>query len=67
MLQGTANSGGSVINMSFNTPAELAFSLNWTNPEYKFTTGVSSQDVSYTIEMDTAGATTSPILKRHLW
>ncbi len=56
VLQGTANSGGSVINMSFTTPNEVAFSLNWTNPEYRFTTGVSSQDVTYTIEMDTAGA-----------
>lgn len=56
VLQGTANSGGSVINMSFTTPTEVAFSLSWTNPEYKFTTGISSQDVSYTIEMDTAGA-----------
>ena len=33
-----------------------AIKLNWTNPEYKFTTGISSQDVNYTIEMDTLGA-----------
>ena len=33
-----------------------ALRLNWTNPDYKFTTGVSSQDVSYLLEMDTLGA-----------
>ncbi len=30
--------------------------LNWTNPEYRFTTGISSQDVTYTVEIDTLGA-----------
>ncbi len=30
--------------------------LNWTNPNYSFTTGVSSHDVIYTLEMDTLGA-----------
>ena len=33
-----------------------ALVLRWTNPDYKFTTGISSQDVSYTIELDTLGA-----------
>jgi len=38
-----------------------AFVLSWTNPNYSFTTGVSSQNVSYTIEIDTTGANfTSP-------
>jgi len=60
VLQGTANSGGSVVNMSFTTPNAQAFSLSWTNPEYKFTTGVSSQDVSYIIEIDTAASFTNP-------
>lgn len=32
-----------------------AIRLNWSNPEYKFTTGISSQDVKYTMEMDTLG------------
>lgn len=32
-----------------------AIALNWTNPDYKFTTGVSSQDVTYTLEIDTLG------------
>jgi hypothetical protein len=33
-----------------------AIKLSWTNPNYKFTTGIGSQDVSYLIEIDTAGA-----------
>src|SRR5262249_27932830 len=35
--------------------ANTAIVLKWTNPDYTFTTGVSSQDVSYTLEMDTLG------------
>jgi starch-binding outer membrane protein SusE/F len=30
--------------------------LNWTNPNYKFNTGLSSQNVSYTIQFDTTGS-----------
>ena len=33
-----------------------ALALNWTNPNYRFSTGVSSHDVTYTLEIDTAGA-----------
>lgn len=36
--------------------ANTAIVLNWTNPDYKFTTGLSSQDVTYALEMDTLGA-----------
>jgi starch-binding outer membrane protein SusE/F len=36
--------------------ANTALVLNWTNPDYQFTTGLSSQDVTYTFEMDTLGA-----------
>lgn len=35
---------------------QLAMKFNWNNPDYRFTTGVSSQDVTYTLEVDTAGA-----------
>src|SRR4029077_6705277 len=35
--------------------ANTAIVLKWTNPDYKFTTGISSQDVTYTIDIDTAG------------
>ena len=30
--------------------------LNWTNPNYSFNTGVSSQDVNYVVEIDVVGA-----------
>ena len=36
--------------------SNTALVLNWTNPAYQFTTGISSHDVTYTLEMDTAGA-----------
>ena len=33
-----------------------AITFNWTNPDYKFTTGLSSQDVFYTLQIDTTGS-----------
>lgn len=33
-----------------------AIRFNWTNPEFRFTTGISSQDVNYKLEFDTVGA-----------
>jgi starch-binding outer membrane protein SusE/F len=50
----TANKA--VIPMTYLTRDNEAVVFNWTNPEYKFTTGVSSQDVSYLLEVDTTGA-----------
>jgi len=38
-----------------------ANTFTWTNPNYKFSTGTSSQDVTYTLQIDTTGANfTSP-------
>jgi len=43
---------------------EEAISFSWTNPNYQFTTGVSSQDVTYVLQVDTVGANfTSPSLQ----
>jgi starch-binding outer membrane protein SusE/F len=36
--------------------ANLAVAFDWTNPNYKFNTGVSSQDVTYTLQIDTTGS-----------
>jgi starch-binding outer membrane protein SusE/F len=36
--------------------AQTSLSFDWTNPNYKFSTGNSSQDVSYTLQIDTLGA-----------
>src|SRR4030095_12101753 len=38
------------------TQNDNAITFSWTNPEYQFTTGVSSQDVTYTFEIDTVGS-----------
>lgn len=35
---------------------DVALTFSWTNPNYKFNTGVSSQDVNYTLQFDTIGA-----------
>jgi starch-binding outer membrane protein SusE/F len=43
-------------NLAFANADNLALNLTWTNPNYQFTTGVSSQDVSYLIEIDTTGS-----------
>ena len=44
------------VNLEPGLESNTALVLNWTNPDYKFTTGVSSHDVLYTLEMDTLGA-----------
>ena len=44
------------IPLSFATNDQEAVKLSWTNPDYMFTTGVSSQNVDYLIEIDTTGA-----------
>jgi starch-binding outer membrane protein SusE/F len=36
--------------------ANNALKLSWTNPDFKFTTGPSSYNVTYLLEMDTVGA-----------
>ncbi|MBS1757239.1 MAG: SusE domain-containing protein [Bacteroidetes bacterium] len=51
-----------VLNMADKAITSVTF--NWTNPNYKFTTGLSSQDVNYTLQIDTSGANfKSPNLK----
>lgn len=42
--------------VSYINADKIVLSLNWTNPNYDFTTGVSSLDVTYNIEIDTAGS-----------
>ena len=42
--------------LSFATAADEAVTFSWTNPNYKFTTGISSQSVSYVLQIDTTGA-----------
>ncbi len=42
--------------VSYDNADATALTLNWTNPEYMFNTGVSSLDVTYNIEIDTLGS-----------
>lgn len=52
--------------------ANTAIVFNWTNPDYMFTTGLSSHDVMYTLEIDTLGANfasskkVSPVVSKDL-
>lgn len=46
----------STVTLESGQEANTAITLNWTNPDYMFTTGLNSHDVTYTIEMDTLGA-----------
>ena len=40
-----------------------AIRFDWTNPDYKFTTGISSQDVTYILQVDTTADFTNPGLQ----
>lgn len=52
------------LTLSFVNKDQEAIKLMWTNPDYKFTTGTSSQTVSYMIELDTTGSNfTNPAKK----
>lgn len=44
------------IHLAYATSKENAVTFSWTNPNYTFASGISSQDVSYLLEMDTLGA-----------
>ena len=50
------SASSTTIPLSYANAANNAVTFSWTNPEYKFTTGVSSQNVSYVLEIDTTGA-----------
>ena len=51
----TANQTGT-IPLSYATKDNEAVKLSWTNPNYQFASGISSQDVSYVLDIDTTGA-----------
>lgn len=43
--------------------AETAIIFNWSNPNFRFTTGVSSHDVQYALEMDRVSGFNSPNMR----
>ncbi len=49
--------------VSFLNADKEALVLSWTNPDYAFNTGLSSLDVSYNIEIDTAADFSNPAKK----
>lgn len=54
------------IALSSKTANDIAVTFSWTNPDYQFTTGISSQNVAYSIEIDTAGAGFTDPLKQQI-
>jgi hypothetical protein len=64
VLSGTTNTGTENIVLAKVDVDKPALNLSWTNPDYQFSNGISSQDVNYTIEVDTVGtnfATAQPV------
>jgi starch-binding outer membrane protein SusE/F len=47
--------------LSFANQGNTGLKLSWTNPDYKFTTGLNSQDVSYLLEIGVEGTNFSPV------
>jgi hypothetical protein len=43
------------IPLGFVTENNAAVKFSWTNPDYDFASGISSQDVNYTLEIDVSG------------
>ena len=52
----TASVTSASLPLSYANKDNEALKLTWTNPNFQFNTGISSQDVNYQIEIDTAGA-----------
>lgn len=51
-----------ILNIANSSNQALAF--NWTNPDYKFSTGPSSQNVTYVLQIDTTGSNfTNPAIQ----
>ena len=49
------------IPLAFVNQNNNALKLSWTNPDYKFTTGLSSQDVNYLLEIGVEGQNFTPV------
>ncbi len=47
---------GSTLPLSIADKDLVALKLSWTNPDYAFSTGISSHSVTYNIEIDTTGS-----------
>ncbi len=56
VLSGKTNTTTNDISMAKASADLPAVTLTWTNPDFQFSDGVSSQDVNYTVEVDTTGS-----------
>ncbi len=52
----SASSTADMVLDSTGSSTKTAIVFNWTNPEYRFNTGISSQDVTYILQIDTTGS-----------
>ncbi len=57
----TLTADRSTVALSFVNQSNTGLKLYWTNPDYKFTTGLSSQDVSYLLEIGVEGQNFTPV------
>jgi hypothetical protein len=64
VLNATTNATPTSINLNNAIKTTTALTLNWTNPNFQFSTGISSQDVTYQVEIDTTGANFTNPLKQ---
>lgn len=55
VLTTQTNTGADSVHMAFADSTKTAILFCWTNPNYKFTTGISSQNVNYQLQIDTVG------------
>jgi starch-binding outer membrane protein SusE/F len=61
----TASTTGPLV-LNIADAAKPVIRFSWTNPNYRFNTGVSSQNVTYTLEVDTTGANFTNPLKQEV-
>lgn len=50
-----ASSVSTTIPLSYVNKDQVALTFSWSNPNYQFANGISSQDVTYTLEIDKTG------------
>lgn len=60
VLSMQTNTGADSVNMAFIDSSKTAILFSWNNPNYKFTTGISSQNVNYQLQIDSAGNNFNP-------
>lgn len=55
VLTSQTNTGADSVSLEYADSSKTAILFSWTNPNYKFTTGLSSQNVNYQLQIDTVG------------